>query len=356
MKVQLYSVTRPVQRSTSTAGDNTVTTATYHRGDPEFDNFEKECLAHKEKMRLMVEQENGLPKNFLAVSSKGTTLSGSQLGVQLADAFENYYRGQIDKATLERTFSDIVADLRTSYIDKGYDEKEFMRQLIEDVYTNARLYNIRGAGSASWYDGLSIAAEHNGHNDNTADWIYYDADYYYQSEEMKGTLQEFARKQAVKYGVDPPSLDLSTEYPDGDIRKGIYNSYTTNLNRRAREVGGFGNIIDETIPPPKGLRFFYKANESGTDKVTPKLPAPHDEMEALFDGVLRVWYGDWSFIGRVPVRQIPSKFPISVNMFDVVSEGSKSAIPEEIKGYLHNMDFFTMMMCDTYKKTHPRKM
>lgn len=355
MKIQLSSVTRSVKTVMSATGENTVTTATYHRGDPEFDVYEKECLAFREKMRLMIEQENGLPKNFLGISSEGTTLSGIQLGIQLSNAFQNFYRGQLDEAELERTFSDIVTDLRRSYIDKGYAEEEFMSQLIEDVYDNSRLFNVQGAGVASWYDGLSLAAEHNGHDDKDDGWIYYDADYYYQSEEMKGTLQEFAKKQAVKYGIDPSSLELPTEYPDGDIRKGIYSSYNTFQSHKAR-YRCFGSIIDETMPPPRGLRFFYKANDSGTDKVAPTLPAPQDEMEGLFDAVLRVWYGDWSFIGRVPVRQDPSKYPISVNMFDVVSEGSKSPIPEEITGFLHNMDFFTMMMSRTYKREHPRKL
>ena len=353
MKVQLSSIVKPVQKTTSSTGENTVTT--YYRGDPEFDTYEQENIAFREKMRLRVEHENGLPKNFLGVSSKGTTLSRTQLGTKLADAFSNFYLGEIDITALESTFSDIVADLRISYINKGYDEKDFMIQLIEDAYTVSRLYNIRGTGEASWHDGLPFAAEHNGHSENTADWIYYDADYYYQSEEMKGTLQEFAKDQAVKYGIDPSKLNLPTEYPDGDIRKSIYSSYTTFRNSRARDVGCFGNIIDETIPPPKGLRFFYKANESGTDKLVPKLPAPQDEMESLFDGVLRVWYGDWSFIGRVPVRQDPNKFPISVNMFDVVSKGSKSPIPDEITDFLHNVDFFTFMMSEAYKKDHPRQ-
>lgn len=353
IKTRLYSVSKPVKTGSST---EQTTTATYYRGDPEFDIYEQENIAHREKMRLRVEQENGLPKNFLGIGSKGTTLSGTQLGVKLADAFSNFYRGEIDKSTLESTFSDIVADLRISYINKGYDEKDFMIQLIEDAYTVSRLYNIRGAGEASWHDGLPLAAEHNGHNENTADWIYYDAGYYYQSEEIKGTLQEFAKRQAVKYGIDPSSLNLPTEYPDGDIREGIYSSYNTYQNSRARDVGQFGNIIDETMPPPKGLRFFYKANESGTDKLVPDLPAPRDEMESVFDGVLHVWYGDWSFIGRVPVRQNLSKFPISVNMFDVVSEASKFPIPNEITGFLHNVDFFTAMMGETYKKSHPRKL
>jgi len=349
MKIQLSSVTCPVRRSTSTTGESKV--AIYHKGDPEFDVYEQRGADHQEKMRLMIEQENGLPKNFFFGIGEG----GHENSLRVSDAFKEFYRGSLDEKALEGIISDSVSSLRSLYISKGYTAEEFMTQLIEDAYNTARLSNITGAGTASWYDGRPIAAEHNGHEENTADWIYYDAKYYYQSEEMKGTLQEMAKRLAVKFGVPPAELELPTEYPDGDIRKGIYSSYNTYLSDRARNVGGFGSMIDETMPPPEGLRFFYKANESGTDKLVPKLPAPQDEMEALFDGVLRVWYGDWSFIGRVPVRQNPSEFPTSVNMFDVVSNGSTSAVPKEITGFLHNMDFFTRMMTETYKKAHPRK-
>ena len=353
MKIQLSSITCPVQTPTATTGESK--TATYYRGDPEFDIYEQRGAAFREKVRRMIYQENGLPKNFLGAGSEGTSLSGAMLGLQMKEVFVNFFRGQIDESALETAMSDIIADLRSSYVDKGYDEAEFMLQLIEDTYEVARLDVVLGAGSASWYAGRSIAAEHNGHEENTADWIYYDANFYYQSEEMKGTLQEITKRLAVKFGVNPAELNLPTEYPDGDIRKGIYSSYNTYMCDRARNVGGFGSIIDETMPPPEGLRFFYKSNESGTDKVVPKLPAPRDEVGAIFDGVLRVWYGDWSFIGRVPVRQDPSKFPISVNMFDVVSAGSKTPVPQEITGFLQNVDFFTMMMRNTYTNSHPRK-
>mgnify|MGYP001068437629 CR=1 FL=1 len=356
MKIQLVSVTRSIQSFEPSANEKVHTVATHYRGDPVFDTCEQEGSAYRDKMQLMLKQKNGLPKNFLGISSEGTTLSGTQLSRQVTAAFTNFYCGQIDNTALEHTLSSIVADLRVSYINKGYNEAEFMPQLIEDVYSCARINNIHGAGTASWYDGQSFAIEHNGHNNNTADWIYYNADYYYKSEETKKTLQKFAQNQAVKYGVDPSVLNLPIDYPNNDIRKGIYSSYNTFQNSRIRDVGSFGNIIDETMPPPMGLRFFYKSNEAGTDRIAPKLSAPRDEPEALFDGVLRVWYKDWSFIGRVPVRQNPNKFPISVNTFDIVSRSSTSAVPEEITGFLRNIDFFTLMMGEAYKGDNPRQL
>jgi hypothetical protein len=328
----------------------------YYKGDPEYDLYEKKSLALKEKWRLAFEQENGLPKNFLSPLSEGMTRTGLQHCEQVKNAFEDFYRMNIDEKALEDTLSDVVADLRAFYISKGYNEAEFMPKLVESVYNTARLFNIQGAGVASWHEGLPLAAEQNGHNRDTKDWFYYNSDYYYRSETMKDSLLNITQRIAMRYQVNPSELNLPTEFQDDDFRKSIYSSYTAYVNHSARESRHIGNIVDETIPPPQGLRFFYKANESGTNLWVPKLDAPYDEAEATFDGVLQVWYGDWSFVGRVPVRQNSYQFPISVNMSDVVEKGSSLEIPEGIRDYLHNIDFFTVVQSNIYMSAHPRKL
>lgn len=351
---KLLSITRPVSVPDGTQEAGKTPTATYYEGDPEFDTYQAECRAHADNMSRMISQENGLPKNFFSIGSEGTAQSGAMLAVQVGNAFASFYRGEIDEKALETSLANTVADLRSSYIAKGFSEEEFMPQLLEDLYEISRLYNIRGAGEASWYEGRALSAEQYGSTEHLDNFIYYNSDYYYRSEEMKGTLKEMIQKLAKQYDVDPSALNLSDEYPDGDIRKGVYSSYNTIVNSYAREQHHIGNMIDETMIPPRGFRFLYCGNESGTNPMVSKLSAPRDEPEAFFDGVLQIWYGDWSFTGRVPVRQNHYQFPISVNMFDVVNAGSKTPIPTEITDFLHNMDFFTTTQSQTYAQSHPR--
>lgn len=352
---KLLSVTRPVSTPSVPQGAGKTPTATYYEGDPEFDTYQAECRAHADKMKRMIWQENGLPKNFFSIGSEGTTRSGAMLAAQVGNDFASFYRGEIDEKALETTLANTVVDLRSSYIAKGFSEEEFMPQLLEDLYEISRLDNIRGAGEASWYEGRALSAAQYGNAKRLDGFIYYNSDYYYRSEEMKGTLKGMIQKLAKQYDVDPSALNLPDEYPDGDIRKGIYSSYNTIVNSYAREQDHIGNMIDETMIPPRGFRFLYCANESGTNPLMSELSAPQDEPEAFFDSVLQIWYGGWSFTGRVPVRQNPYQFPISVNMFDVVSAGSKTSIPDEITGFLHNMDFFTMTLSQMYTQSHPRQ-
>lgn len=353
IKAQLVSVARTAP--TAPFGVEKPNPIVYSKGDPVFDAYQQECTEFRERARLMIQQENGLPKNFLGGGSEGSNFSALQLHNQVRDAFKGFYRGSVNGAALEQVLSDVVADLRSSYINKGYDPTEFMPQLIEDVYAEARLNCVAGAGVASWRDGLPLAAEQNGHDRDTKDWIYYDSDYYYRVEETKEKLLEMTYRIAKKYDVDMSRLSLPVSYEDGDLRKSIYESYNSYINFYAREQRHIGNIIDETVLPPKGFRFFYKDNSSGTNLWTPNLPAPRDEPEAAFDGVLQVWYGDWSFTGRVPVRKNVFEFPTSVNMFDVVSYGSQAPLPDEITGFLRNVDFFDWCASNYYTNSHPRR-
>lgn len=343
---KLFSVTRPVSTPRASLESGKTQTATYYAGDPEFDAYQAECRTHAEQMKRMIWQENGLPRNFFGAGSEGTAQSGVMLGAKLGDEFSNFYRGFIDEKALETTLANTVADLRSSYIAKGFSEEEFMPQLLEDLYEISRLDNIRGAGEASWYEGRALSAEQYGSAEQLDNFIYYNSDYYYRSEEMKGTLKEMIQKLAKQYNIDPSALNLPDEYPDGDIRKGIYSSYNTIVNDHARVQSHTGNMIDETMIPPKGFRFLYCTSEY--PRIT-EASAHRDEPDAFLDSVLRIWYSDWSFAGGVPARQ-----NLYRNMFNAVSAGSKTPIPDEIKDFLHNMDFFTATQSQTYARSHPR--
>ena len=112
-------------------------------------------------------------------------------------------------------------------------------------------------------------------------------------------------------------------------------------------------MIDETMVPPKGFKFFYKGNDSGTNNYK-GIPSSDGAPESTFDGILHVWYGDWSYVGRVPVRKDPTRFPISVNMYDAVAQ-KRADIPSDIVPMLKNFDFYTFFLSDQYEKTHPRQ-
>ena len=330
---------------TVTTPDGKKERVTYHEGDPEFD-------AYVETQRKQLEP--ALPINFASFGQGKSGAYGWQLKGQIRDKFDQYYAGEADMKDLERTISDVVSDLRSNYADQGFDPDEFMEDLLLDVYDVARMDAITGAYHQGWLDSRPLAAQYNGHNGNTRDTIYYDAKYYYQSEEMKAALPEMFERIGRQFGVS--DLEIPTEYPDGSLLAEMYTSYNTYVNWEARwTVSPVGNMLDEGMVPPKDFKFFYKGNNSCSNAYPSTLPPEGSPGPDIDDGVLHVWYGDWSFVTRVPVRQNAKEYDAVVNMYDVISRHCRD-IPEEIVPMLKNFDFFSSIQSGPYFKTHPRKL
>lgn len=328
--------------------DGKTQTVTYRPGDPEFeDSFRTSKLQDAVSHRW-----SDIPMNFMADGVGKDGCPAHVFGTRLMKSFEQYHSGALDARAVEQEISDVIAEFRSTYVDMGYDPDEFMSKLLNDVYDSCKAYNVSGASSCSFSDSRALAAQYNGSDRNSRDVIYYDAKYYYQTEEMKTTLRESILRIAGRFGVK--DLELSDTAPEADEAKRIYYSYNTVINEGARNDLLVGNMIDESMVPPRDFRFFYKGNESGTNIYSSQLIAGKDS-DSLFDGVLHVWYGDWSFSGLVPVRMDATKYPVSVNMYDTVASSGKT-IPSEIVPMLKNFDFFTVVQCGNYFKTHPRNL
>lgn len=295
-----------------------------------------------------------LPINFMCDIGcvGGKNKSCLELSKQLQSAFELYYSGPGDERGIEESMSSVVADLRASYVELGFDEAEFMPKLLEDVYDDMRIFNISAAGTASWREGCALIGQYSSHDSYGRGSVYYNADYYYRSEAMKDSIVEITRKIGARYGVAESELNLPREYPEGDIRKNYYESYNSQVNDWARDTAYVGNMLDEGMVPPRNFRFLYMGNDRGMH--------PFDGLEgdgspeSGFDGILRVWCEDWSFAGRVPVRMDSTRFPISVNMCGVI-EKAGSSIPEALVPFLKNFDFFAMIQSGPYQQAHPRR-
>lgn len=177
---------------TVTTPDGKKERVTYHEGDPEFD-------AYVETQRKQLEP--ALPIDFVSFGQGKSGAHGWQLEGQIRDKFDQYYAGEADMKDLERTISDVVSDLRSNYADQGFDPDEFMEDLLLDVYDVARTSVITGAHNQGWLDSRPLAAQYNGHDGNTKDTTYYDAKYYYQSEDMKAALPEMFQRIGQRFGV-----------------------------------------------------------------------------------------------------------------------------------------------------------
>lgn len=259
-------------------------------------------------------------------------------------AFEKYFKGEMDETTLFRTVDRSVSSLLNAYESMGFDPQEIGPDLLEDAYNLFRSDVVAGAFVCSGEEGRAVGRQLS----CQSSYIYYNADYYYQSEELIDRLHAHMKELAEQSGFGP--ADFLRDYPKGDQRNQYYKSYNAYICSEARNA--CGNIIDEDMVPPRGFRMFYDSNGTGTTRHTASMGVG-DGPKSFFDGVVYIECQGWSFTHRVPVRMDPTRFPVSVHLMDVVRSSGK-AYPKELEGFLDNFDFFAMNVGRLYMDAHPR--
>lgn len=292
--------------------------------------------------------DQGLPKNiFLGIDGRNIDIShesARKLDKLLESTYLDYYTGRCDEKTVRDTLTEVVESFRDMYMEIGYEEKDIMPRILEGVYAYARLDVVCQADTASYYEGRKLAALYNEPGRTSKDFIYYDSDYYYKCEAMKTSLFEHIKTLGEKYGAT--NLNIKKEYDRSDGRY-YASSYNTIINHYAGYQWNIGNMLDESMEPPRNFKFFHKNGDRGTNIYPDSLTEVLGDGSDIFDGVLHVWQDDWSFVGRVPVRSHAVRNP-AVNMYDVVKNGSPGNIPEKCISFLKNFDFFSPVQYDNY--------
>lgn len=165
---------------------------------------------------------------------------------EMREVMEGYFDGEISK--------DDIKDFFMEYCSVKYARDE---ESVLNVYEDFLNENYSAAVRKCFAQGKDIAAKEGVSTDSM---VYYDADYYYQSEEIHELLKEAAEKYGAKYGIE---ID-ATKRDDGFKRD--YLTGTPNFNDKwnfmATNMMSSGRIMDQNAVPPKGFSFFYK---QGTD-------------------------------------------------------------------------------------------
>lgn len=168
---------------------------------------------------------------------------------EMRELMEGYYDGSINKDDIKDYFIK-YADIRYAWGDK---------EILLNIYESFLDQNYIEAVSACFDKGKEIA----GADDYL---LYYDADYYYMSEEIHVFLKEIVKEYAEKNGmdVDPDERDRNFQ---GQYMTGKPN-FNDKWNYMASCVMCRGGMVDLDKVPPKGFSFFYKPGEGDAVKGT----------------------------------------------------------------------------------------
>lgn len=168
---------------------------------------------------------------------------------EMRELMEGYYNGSISKDEIKDYFIK-YADIRYAWGDK---------EILLNIYESFLDQNYIEAVSACFNKGKEIA----GADDYL---LYYDADYYYMSEEIHDFLKQIVKEYSEKNGmdVDPDERDQNFQ---GQYLTGKPN-FNDKWNFMASCTMHRGGMVDPDKVPPKGFSFFYKPGEGDAVKGT----------------------------------------------------------------------------------------
>lgn len=283
------------------------------------------------------------PQNFANAFGEDDGLT-VRLHNQLPPMFYEYASGNIDKESVLRTLDRAVSDIVAYWGGKGLDPADITQDILRDVYECYRIDMVSSMGSASYVEGKQVAKEMG----CTSFTVYYNSDYYYKSEDLIDTVHDHFEALSYKYGCGP--LELSRDFPEGDIRNIRYASYNAAVNNSLRGTGG--SMIDWTMPPPKGFKMLFDSNSKGLNQYPASMGEEIPGEPSLFDSAVHIQYQGWSFSHRLPTRMDPTQYPVSVHLMDVIRSSGKG-YPKEIEALLDNFDFFAINVGKLYTDAHP---
>ncbi|MBP3475427.1 MAG: hypothetical protein J6K48_03800 [Lachnospiraceae bacterium] len=166
---------------------------------------------------------------------------------EMAFVMDGFYTGRISEDEIKGFFLEYAHSMQARNESK-----------ILNLYESFLNISYERAVKGCFDEGKDIA-EKEGVDTNKA--IYYDADYYYQAEEIHEFLKEITEEYAAKYGVEidiekrESGFDKNPNYLTG------YPSFNSKWNFSAHNVCGYARLPELDAVPPKGFTFFYKQRD-----------------------------------------------------------------------------------------------
>lgn len=207
-----------------------------------------QCTEEMAKRTMDVFERSGCEKVTYPQYTKFAVINSSVASEreEMREVMEGYYNGELSKDEIKGFFME--------YCSVMYARDE---ESVLNVYEAFLDANYSAAVKKCFAQGKDIAAKEGMSTDNM---VYYDADYYYQSEEIHDLLKEAAAEYGAKYGME---IDATKR---DDCFRRDYLTGTPNFNDKwnfmATNMMGSGRLMDQNAVPPKDFSFFYK---QGTD-------------------------------------------------------------------------------------------
>lgn len=183
---------------------------------------------------------------------------GYDMQKEISGCMKDFYAGNISESEVKEFFTECCSSMRIycaqQRLTTGKNEAD-NTQIVSQVYEIFAKENQRAARSANSAEGMEL--NNNIANDGRKDdWVYYNADYYYQCEAMRSSLQQAVGEMTGKWelgDIDCKEIENNSKFTlDGgfDFNSGWNFTYRNQVSRSSME--------NEGAVPPEDFRFFIK--------------------------------------------------------------------------------------------------
>lgn len=198
---------------------------------------------------------------------------------ETAEVMKDYYDGKLQKDEVKEIFKEYFyhAIGEPSDTDHVYQQKRATQALAE-LYEFFSRANTRAANNLNAQEAKELLA---GSGVSVSGYVYYNADYYWQCEEMQEMFREAADELASEYGaetVDYEYVEKNTKFVlDGGITyNGVWNA-TAEQNNYTGNMRGAG-ITDKEAAPPKGFMYCRIFDNGKLEEAQERLMQGIDEL------------------------------------------------------------------------------
>lgn len=271
--------------------------------------------------------------NYNVISSMPKSTFSDTFGYDMQKDISNhmtdFYAGKISQEELDSYFEECCTSMRIYRTQQrqttGANEAD-NTQIVSEMYEIFAKENARAARQANYQEGKEL--NQSMYQDNSSDWTYYNADYYYKCSETNAALRESAQKMAENWelnSIDCQAIEDNSCYTiDGGF------DFNSGWNFSFRNQAGRSSIAAEDAIPPEGFKMFFK--EQVTDYTA----------DNQFDGYLKITLGKEEYELKVPFQTLRTGAEGEIqNVWELLKDKLTETDNKEVKNFLGNLSVFT---------------
>lgn len=248
----------------------------------------------------------------------------------IRDLFKDYYSGNKSLEDVKDEFDVLVKKIWELDQNMGVieDDSEHYGKIVSSVFQRFKMMSVQEAFSANLSEGKALADQYG--TPGKRNFIYYNSDYYFQSEMMDEVLTQHASELLERVSADV-ELDTKMNNPS-------HENFNTYMKHWMRYECFMGDIIDTNMEPKQGFKFLYKENRYTQAEVDAMGEKAIKSNTKSIDGLLKIIYDN-----RIVEGSINLKYDVNeakgFNMLELLGRIETSVWTDEVLNqFLQNIN------------------